>query len=366
MKVAITVSGTGGYIYPGIVIARELKKRENQTEIRFIGKVKSREACEFSFTQIDVREWNRRFLSLGTIKFVWKIMEGFVKSILFLKEFQPDVVVGMGGYASFTPIISAHLLGIPTLIHEQNVRPGLATEILVRVADKVAVSFIESKRYLHQAIITGNPVRERIGEIDRISGLSHFNLDSRKFTILVFGGSLGAHSINNAIIDALPYLEEVSNRLQIIHIAGVRDYDWMLEHVKESKIGIQVFPYIQEMENAYAVADLVICRAGATTISEIIKCRIPCILIPYSYAASHHQLVNAEVLEKKGQIKMILDKDLSGNLLAKKILELLNDKEELNKMKENLRGIGISSATQKLVELIYSLKKEGRRLKRQK
>ncbi|MDI6703357.1 MAG: undecaprenyldiphospho-muramoylpentapeptide beta-N-acetylglucosaminyltransferase [bacterium] len=358
----LVVSGTGGHIYPGISIAKELKKRDPQVEIQFVGRIKTDEFREFSFTQIDIKEWNRRILCLTTFEFVWKIMKGFIQSLLFLKRFRPDVVVGMGGYASFPVILSAYLLRIPTLVHEQNVVPGLTIKVLAWIADKIAISFEESKKYLrHSATLTGNPVRGEIGKVDRVSGLNHFGLDPHKFTILVFGGSLGAHSINKALIEALPYLEEVGCRLQIIHITGREDYSFVREKVRESKITIQVFPYILKMGHAYAASDLVICRAGATTISELTKCLLPCILIPYPYATSDHQRINAEVLEKKGA-KMILDKDLSGDLLAKEILELMTDKERLNKMKAGLKDIGISSATQKLVELIYSLKRtKGRR-----
>lgn len=285
------------------------------------------------------------------------IFSGFILPALFhallvmLIE-KPQVVVGTGGYASFFPILIARILGIPALIQEQNVMPGLATRILARIVNRVFISFRETSRWLpgKNLLVTGNPLRERIGQITRIEGLKRFGLAPEFPTVLILGGSRGAHSINKAFLELLGLLPS-STRIQFIVLTGGEDLDRVKKKAASKSFKTVVFDFLPQIEYAYAASDLVISRAGATTISELLACAKPSILIPYPYAGKHQQL-NASVLEENGVAVVIEDRILSGKILKEIIFELIYDKPRLQQMSENAKSLKKIDAAKLVAEEI--------------
>lgn len=353
MRIIITGGGTLGHIYPALVIANELKEK---AEILFIGttsgieeKIIQREG--FKFKSVNVEGWSWKI----PIKFIIKLIVAFFAGIKYIKEFKPDIVIGMGGYAS-VPIVSvAVLFKIKTLIHEQNLIPGKATRLLARFVDKVAISFSESKQYLptKKVEVTGNPVRTQFRQINKQQAIAKFNLDTDKFTLLVFGGSKGAHKINEVMKDVVNCLPE--DKVQIIWATGEKDYQLIKEFTSKTRLKIVVEEFFYDLPIAYQSADLVICRAGATTLAEIIACNLPAILVPYPYATARHQEYNAKVLVEKGVAIMIKDAELSSERLTEIIIELIQNRDKLNTMVKNYQNFKITNATQNMINAIYSL-----------
>ncbi|MEW6620417.1 MAG: undecaprenyldiphospho-muramoylpentapeptide beta-N-acetylglucosaminyltransferase [bacterium] len=350
MRIIITGGGTLGHIYPALAIAERLKEK---TEILFIGTTKGIESDilqkqGFKFKGLDVEGWTGK----NKIKFFIKLIKTFFVGIRYLIEFKPDIVLGMGGYASVPVVLGAVLFKIKTVIHEQNFIPGKATRLLAKFVDKIAISFADSNRFLptKKTVLTGNPVRLQIGQINRQEALKRFEISGDKFTLLVFGGSKGAHKINEVMKQTLNLLPD--DKIQIIWATGEEDYQVIKE--TKSKVKIVVEKFFYDLPVAYQVADLVICRAGATTIAEIIACNLPAILIPYPYATDNHQEYNARPLVEKGTAIMIKDRELSSENLGKIIIELIENRHKLKIMAENYQPLKTADATQNVVNIIYS------------
>ncbi len=353
MRIIITGGGTLGHIYPGLAIADKLREKD---EILFIGTTNGIESEViqkegFNFKGIDVQGWSGR-----KVKFIIKLITGFFVGIKYLKEFKPDIVIGMGGYASLPVVLGAVLLKIKTLIHEQNLIPGKATRLLAKFVDKVAISFIESNQYLpaKKIEVTGNPIRAEIGKVSRQEALAKFNLATDKFTLLIFGGSKGAHRINEVMKEVIDFLPE--DKVQIIWAVGEKDYLIIKEFTSKTKLKIVVEKFFYDLPMAYQSADLVVCRAGATTLAEIIACNLPAILIPYPYATDNHQEHNAKLLLEKGAAMMIKESELSSEKLTKAIFELVQNRNKLNTMTKNYQSLKTTDATQNVIDIIYSFK----------
>ena len=259
-------------------------------------------------------------------------------------------------------MLAAALSKVPTLIHEQNAYPGITNKLLSRFVDRIALSNIDAKKYFkskEKTILTGNPIRPEILKKDRSEALRDLGLAEDKKVILVFGGSRGARSINQAVIGLYPKIKR--SNLQLLHITGKQDFDFVIEKANEMGIkdiergNIMIKPYLYNMAAALAVANLVISRAGATGLAEITACGIPAILIPYPYAAENHQLHNAQSLEKKGAAKVILDDQLTTELLNEFINDLFTDQEELIEMADASKNLGQPEAIEKLINLIKDL-----------
>lgn len=352
MRIIITGGGTLGHIYPGLAIADKLREK---AQILFIGAIMGRELdviqrAGFQFSGVDVQSW-----SVGRVKFTIKLIASFFLGIKYLKEFKPDIVIGMGGYVSVPIVLGAVLFRIKTLIHEQNLIPGKANRLLAKLVDKVAVSFAQSKPYLplRKVELTGNPIRTQFGQISRQEALDKFNLETDKFTLLIFGGSKGAHRINEVMKETINFLPQ--DKLQIIWATGEQDYQLIKEFIPKTKLKIVVEKFFYDLPVAYQAADLVICRAGATTLAEIMTCNLPAILIPYPYATDNHQEHNAKFLVEKGAAMMIKESELSTQKLAKIILELIENQDKLYTMVKNYQSFKITDATQKVINVIYSL-----------
>lgn len=322
MNVVIAGGGTGGHLYPGIAIARELLGKPGNTAL-FIGTEQGIEARVLPKEGLPVR-----FITAGKlkgmklrsiIKTVISLPAGVVQSLRVLHQVRPDVVIGVGGYASGPVALAAWGLRIPLLIVEPNSYPGLANRKLGRLADKVVLSFpgTGSQRFFSTAktVTTGPLVRTGIDEGDRNSALAGFRLDAGRFTVFVMGGSGGAHAINMAMQEAASLLRDVPE-LQVLHQTGEKDVDIVTRGYRDAGIRAAVLPYIHDMAGAYAAADLVVSRSGATTVAELAVCGKRAILIPFPFAADNHQEYNARTLAERGVAEVVLQKDLTPDRIA--------------------------------------------------
>lgn len=361
MRVVIAGGGTGGHLFPAIALAEELIKRDPDTEVTFMGtehgieaKVIPREGYSIRFIPAEGfvgRSLYRRVHS------AFYFIRGIRESYNYLRSARPDIVVGSGGYASFTPVVSARLLSIPTLIMEQNSVPGKANRLLGHIVKAVCITYQDSRAYFpsHKVHLTGNPIRERLLKGSRASALRLFSLRDGLFTVFVFGGSSGASSINKAMVDSLQYLIDLKEELQFLHQTGERDYGFVKNSYRSYGFSGTVTPFIYQMPEAYAVADIVISRAGATTLSEICATGKPSILIPYPYAAANHQETNALKLQRLGAGIMIKDSELTGKRLSEEIKRLCREPELRRGISVKAFGFGRPDAVKRIADIILSL-----------
>lgn len=352
MRVLIAGGGTGGHLYPGIAVADEFCREDTDSDVLFVG---TRRGIENRI--IPGEGYRLETIPAGGIvnkailsKIVSgiKILSGTIRSFFILRRFNPDVVIGVGGYASAPILSAAVILRVPTVILEQNLFPGLANRLLSRVVDRVVVAFEGSKKFFRREVnVFGNPVRKII------IGCEYNPEDI--FVVFVFGGSQGSHTINRAVVESTGYLKSESKNMRFIHQTGDRDYEWVKDSYGEAGMDAEVVPYVYNMEDAYNKATIVISRAGATTIAEITSCGRPAILIPYPFAAHNHQRINAEYLKSVGTAEVILESDLTGEKLAEKIRYFMYNKDRLREMSKKSAGLYRRTATQDIVNLCKEL-----------
>jgi len=351
MKVAIVSGGTGGHIYPGIAIAQEIKRRDPGASILFLGSDEGLEKYlipreEYTIKLIRSRALLRKLsYKAFTAPLVSSI--GFAQSIAILRKFAPDHLVSTGGFASLPVVLAARLLRIPIILHEQNVLPGMVNRVSKRLAAKVFLSFSESLCYMHGEVV-GNPVRREIIEAERDSARKKFNFSGRDRAILVMGGSQGSKKINETVLSALDRLPEDA---RIFHIIGNRDFGWVNRYLEGKKLNnYQALPYLHDMADALAAADLVISRAGATAIAEFMARGLPMVLIPFPYAAEDHQRLNARAIADKGAAVIVEDSELS----PEKFIAIINDSSlNYDKMKGSARRLARPDAAERIVDHIY-------------
>ena len=355
--IIIATGGTGGHLFPALAIGEKLKEKRKDLKILFVGGARPKFLQIFrkkglSFKEMSVVPFPSSFSSW--LKFPFLLTCVLFQSLLILLRFRPAVVVGMGGAASGPLLLTASFLRIPALIQEQNILPGLTTKILSHFVVEIDLGFEETKKYLSgkNLIVTGNPLRKQILKRKKETALQHLGLLPKAFTILLLGGSSGAHSLNLAAIVALDDLEKEKDILQIIHLTGEADYKRVKRIHQKSRIKSVVLPFAERIEDAYAAADLVIARAGAITISEITSRGLPAILIPYPYAKARHQEINAQYLQRKKAAFLIRDEELSGPRLAGEVLSLLKDRKGLTEMSENSKVLAKPGATERVAERI--------------
>ncbi len=361
MRVVIAGGGTGGHLYPGLALADELRARDPGTEVVFMGTVYGIEA------RVVPREgYTIRFIpaegfvgvSLSRkVRSLYRFFQALGESRAFMREFCPDIVVGSGGYASMAPLTAAWMLSIPTILLEQNTVAGTANRLLGHLARSVCITYQDSMAYFprEKVHLTGNPVRERILKGSRSAALRLFSLREGLFTVFVFGGSAGAASINEAVMDALQYLVDLKDEIQFLHQTGERDFDRVRDAYRTYGFGAMVSPFIYQMPEAYAVADLVVSRAGATTLAEMTVTGKPAILVPYPYAAANHQEVNAAKLERLGAAVMIRNAELNGRRLSGEIRRLYNDPALRAHMRTKAMGLGRPDAVKRIADIALSL-----------
>jgi len=352
-KILIAVSSTGGHIYPGIALAAALKKKG--WDIFFVGKKSEIIAREnYRFYTLSVVGYSRS-LSVRTAVFFIKFFYSIIQAFKILLKEKPGIVMGFGGYVSFLAIFSAWLMKIPSMIHEQNFIPGLANKLSAKFADFICVSFENSKKYFpsEKAVFTGNPVRQEILNIARPLDYRRINPAATPLAILIFGGSQGAHNINIALINSITKLSSLKEKIRLIHITGENDFEIVENAYKNDGFTTEVHKYLYNIETAYKNASLVVCRAGATTIAELIALKMPAILIPYPYSTENHQKANAEYLVKNGCAILIEEKEIKK--LPEEIIKLVNNPESLAKMSESYQKISYPDPVETFLALIEKL-----------
>ncbi len=352
MRVILAGGGTGGHLFPGLAVAREFQQRDMMTEILFVGTEQGIEARVlpregFKLELLPIKGIMGRG-GQGLLDALSGVPRSMLRSLAIIRSFRPDLVIGLGGYASGPLLLAGKLKSIRSAIMEQNLRPGFTNRLLARLTDRVFISYPESRDYFGRAQIrvTGNPVRwHKPAAVER----------SDKFTVLVFGGSAGAHRINVATVDALRNLTDLSPSLKVIHQTGEADYAVIKEAYRSLSVDAEILPFIDRMDEMYARADLVLCRAGATTVAELTVLGKAALLVPYPHAIYDHQRWNAQALQDRGAAEMILDHELNGATLARRIHGYFADRGRLEKMARAAQALGRPDAATRIVEECYAL-----------
>lgn len=362
MKVVIASAGTGGHINPGIAIANKIMKEEPKSKIIFIGTKRGLETnlvprAGYELKTIDSYGISRE-ISLKNVKRLVKTIHSITEAKNILKDFKPDLVIGTGGYICISVCMASKKLKIPYIIHESNVLPGVATKLLSKNAEKILVGFKEAENRLPKAkkiVYTGTPTKVQklsLSQTEIDNKKKELGFSNKKPLVLVFGGSQGAQSINISMTDIIK--NKLNKNYQIIWASGPEQYDKVKEDLQKEKLdidkldGIKVMPYIYNMEEIMNIADLIVSRSGAMTVTEIENVGKPAIFIPFPFAAENHQEYNARVLEKQNSAKVILDKDLTAKALNDTIIELTKDRNQLKQMGENAFKLSIKNVEDKI------------------
>ena len=371
-KILIATGGTGGHINPALAVAGYIRDKYPQAKILFVGTAVKMEAqlvpaAGYDFTTIDIQGFSRDLTPSGikqNIGTVIKLLKSSSQAKKIIKDFAPDVVMGFGGYVGGPVLRAACKMGIPTAIHEQNAFPGVTNKALAKTVDAVMLTSPEAEKYIqpkNPCIVTGLPVRGELIAADKEFSRAELGVDERP-VILSMGGSLGARVINTAVTQLIEERYERKN-CYFLHAtgkAGVGMFD-VIEKEKGISLSenkhIMLREYINDMHRCMAAADIVICRAGASSLSEIQALGKPSILVPYPYAAENHQYHNAMALVKKDAAILIEEKDFTGERLIKEIDALLADKQRLEAIGQNAKNMAIYDATERIVECICKILK---------
>ena len=350
MRLLLAGGGTGGHLFPAVALAETLKKQEATAEILFVGT-----KLGIEYRVLPELEWNLETVNISgfsgkgimaKLAVIMKLGQSVIQGRRILKRFRPDIVIGVGGYASAPLVIAAKTLRVPTLLHEQNAIPGLTNRLLARWADRVCVAFDQTTTAFSgvKAIMTGNPLRSGIADCPQVG--------NKPLMLLVFGGSLGARAINDAMCVAMPLLLQENPDLWVIHQTGNDDLQRVkLAYAELDSTNIRVEAFINDMVAVYKDTDLVVCRAGATTVAELTACGRPSVMIPYPFAAGDHQKANALALVEKQAAVMLEQKDLTGEILAKTVNGLLADRKSLLAMAVAAKGQGRGDAAEKILDV---------------
>ncbi|ACL74865.1 undecaprenyldiphospho-muramoylpentapeptide beta-N-acetylglucosaminyltransferase [Ruminiclostridium cellulolyticum] len=363
MKVLIAGGGTGGHINPGLAIAKYIKQKEAEADITFVGTKKGLETKlvpreGYPLETITVRGFKRK-LSLDTLIAIKELIQSFFQASRLLKRIKPDVVIGTGGYVCGPVLYMAAKKGIPTLIHESNAFPGVTNRLLERYVSYVAISFKDAEKYFKnkkKLVLTGNPVREELLNSGRDKVASNLGIVEGKPLIVAMGGSRGARRINETIADMLN--NYFKGEFNLIFATGEAQFDDISSTVKideKYRDMVKVVPYIYNVDQVYVASDLMICRAGAITISELQVMGIPSILIPSPYVTANHQEHNARSLERDGGAVVILENELNADLLYKQICSLIFNKDVLKKMSKNTSKNRVTDSAEKIYHLIKEI-----------
>lgn len=373
MRVVVTGGGTGGHVYPALAIAQGLLKAQPGIEVLYIGTNRGLEAevvarAGLPLATITVQGLERRRL-WKNFKALVRLGQGLWEAYRLLHRFRPQVVVGTGGYVCAPVCMVAAALRIPIILHEQNAFPGLTNRLLSRVARTVCLTFPEAKRYFPsgvELITTGLPVRPEIISTDREKARAQLNIKPDQFFILIVGGSQGARSLNYAALSLFRAYQGQPS-LRILHVAGRQDYERLKAQAEKSGIyldedgNITIVPYLHDMHIALAAADLVIGRAGASFLAEVLVKGLPAILVPYPYAAGNHQEYNARAVARQGAAIIVHDNELTKGKLLRVVKSLLADPEKLKKMAQASARLGRPDALDKIVARILMLAEEQER-----
>ena len=356
MRLLIAGGGTGGHLFPGIAVAEEVVTRDPKNEVVFVGTERGLEArvvpqAGYPLETIPVR-------GLKGVGF-WMLLQGLfilplalLASFRILRRYKPDVVVGVGGYASGPVVLVAWVMGIPTAIQEQNALPGLTNKILGKFVRAVFTAFDEAKPFFSagKVQLLGNPIRRKL-----MDNYLRSRTEDGRFTILVFGGSLGAHGLNTRVIDALDHLQDLKGELHFVHQTGKKDLELVQQGYQSKGYRAEVVEFIEDMSAAYAHAAFVVCRAGATTLAELTVCKKAAILVPFPFATDNHQEVNARAMVVGGAAVMFREAELTGEKLAETIRALKMDPVRLKRMEKQSALLGRPEAAKELADVCVQM-----------
>lgn len=366
MRIVMTCGGTGGHIYPAIAIANKIKEEHPHAEITFIGtgrplEKKAIPEAGYKLEVISSSGFHRKKI-YRNYKTIWDLIKGMAQASRIIKDIKPVAVIATGGYVCVPVITKAYQMGIKTYIQEQNAMPGMANRWLASKADKIFLGFEEAKPYFKDSkkvYVTGNPIRKSFGRISKEEALSKLSIEEGKFTLLIFGGSLGSAMINKATLEGMSLLLE-DDDISICFVTGSSYYESILKELSEKEIpensNFKIMEYAHNMEVLLGAADLVVSRAGALTLAEESLVGIPAILIPSPNVTGNHQYHNAKAFSDKGGAIMLEEKHLSGQRLAAEIIALKNDSKKLLIMKKNIKKLASGQGADLIYEQLDLLK----------
>lgn len=356
MRVIISAGGTGGHIYPALAIIDKIKEKEPNSQFLYIGTHNRMEndivpKYGIPFKTIEIYGFYRKQI-WKNFKTLSAFISSYKKCKKMIKEFKPDVVIGVGGYVTAPVVYAAHKLGIKTFIHEQNSIPGKCNSLLSRYATKIGISFKSSAKYFppEKTVFTGNPCSENAIKMIP-SEKKEFGLSRDKKCVLCVMGSLGSEKINDFFIKSLSLFN--GKQYEILFVTGKNSYDKVMENKFPSNV--KIVPYIDNLPRIMKKADIMVSRAGASALSEIIALKIPSILIPSPYVPDNHQYKNAIDLVNKKAAILLEEKDLVGDILVRKIDEIIFDEAKLNSMKNNLTEFGVLNSSTKIYEVLRGI-----------
>lgn len=366
MRVVLTGGGTGGHIYPALAIGHEIMERQPDSSLLYIGTSRGLESRivpqrGIPFEAITITGF-KRSLSWENVRTIVRFWQGVRRSKELLRKFKPDIVVGTGGYVCGPVVYAASRLGIPTLIHEQNVIPGLTNKFLSRYVKGVAVSFVESVGHFNRCsnvVHTGNPRASEVVLAKSDQGFASLSLKPQTSFVLIVGGSIGAKAINNAVVELVPMMDKLPD-VHFVFVTGDRFYEEAANRIEQIlpdiAARVKVMPYINNMPEVLSAASLVISRAGASSLAEITALGKPSILIPSPNVTNNHQEANARSLADAGAAVMIVERQLTGELLFSHIQKIMSDPIHRASMADSSRKLGMPSAAAAIYEQITRLR----------
>ena len=356
-RAIIACGGTGGHLFPGLAVAETLHERGHEVLLfvseKEIDTTALRDHPEFRAEKLPSIGMPSNIISPAFIGFIRRFWESYSQCKKIYRKFRPSVVLGMGGFTSTAPILAARMKGLPCFVHESNTIPGRANRLASKFATSVLIGFEESRQRFPSAncINTGTPVRRNLGNpLERADAMKVFGLDPSRQTLLVTGGSQGASGINQLLFKSAPIL--AGSGIQIIHLTGKNDDRLAAANYQRDDIPHYVAPFHHRMEEAYSASDLVISRAGASSLSEISKFGLPSILIPYPFATDDHQKANAEIYSKAGAAELVAEKEASPETFANLIATLLKDSDKRDKMSAMARKIAPGAAASNVADVM--------------
>lgn len=371
MNIIVSGGGTGGHIYPALTIIRAIERHVPSARILYVGTPNGLEADivpreGIDFAAIELAGFERR-LSFENVLRAGRALRALVRARGIVRDFRPDVAVGTGGYVAGPVLLAASLAGVPTLVQEQNVFAGVTNRILSHFATAIAVGMEDARGVFpkEKTFVTGNPIRPEVLTATRAEGAAFFGFDPAKKTVLISGGSRGARSINRAMVEVLAHAA-VRQDVQYIHVTGADEHADTLARLRargvrlEDAPHIRVLPYLYNMPQAMAAADIAVFRAGATGLAELAARGVPAILIPYPYAAENHQEKNARALAAAGAAEVILNRDIGASALEGALHALLADDARRTEMAAAMKRLGKPEAAEEIAALALRIcKKEG-------
>lgn len=367
MKILLSGGGTGGHVYPALALMRRIQELNPTAEFLYVGTEKGLEnriVKEYGipFASVEIKGF-KRSLSLDTVKTIRMFISSINQAKKIIKNFQPDIVIGTGGYVCAPIVYAASKLGVPSIIHEQNSVAGITNKFLARYVTKIAICFEEVRndfaKYSEKVCFTGNPRAQEVSNVQKKAALEEYNLDSKKPTVLIFGGSRGAKRINDAFVEALPLLANKNYQVLMatgdIHFEAIQS---QLTKIKNEKFNVSVVSYIPNMPEVFSTVSLVVSRSGATTLAELTALGLPSVLIPSPYVTNDHQTKNAESLVNKNAAKLINESELTGEKLVQTLDELMLNSNTRQEMAKNAKKMGMPDASDRIIEVINKIVKK--------